>query len=278
MAPSHFLELKMPDVPAPGFAQHAHYCVDILPCPKRVRTAIAGIVLADSRNVKLLRETRHTPVYYFPVEDVRVDEFLTATDHATHCPFKGDARYWTFQQGSRLEENIAWAYDDPFRECTAIKGHIAFYWDRMDVWFEDCEEVFVHPRDPLTRIDITRARIPLVVQLGDDILAQSDDYRILYETGLIPRFYVQREAVRQDLLIPSDHRTRCPYKGEAHYYHVKSGNTVLENLVWFYPNAIAEVGRIQDLLCFYQERVDAIEIGGTPLNKPNGHWADDFRQ
>ena len=70
--------------------------------------------------------------YYFPPEDVRF-ELLVPTDHATACPYKGSARYWSAQVGDELYENVAWAYDDPLPESSRVAGLIAFYDERVDL-------------------------------------------------------------------------------------------------------------------------------------------------
>ncbi|MEK9673335.1 MAG: DUF427 domain-containing protein [Rhodospirillaceae bacterium] len=131
----------MPDAPAPGFRQNPDYPMAVAPFLKRVRTSVAGIVIADSRNAKLLRENTYPGVFYFPKDDVRIDGFLAQTDLKTTCPYKGDAGYWTFRLGSQAEENIAWSYADPYREAADIAGHLSFYWDRMDCWFVDDAQI-----------------------------------------------------------------------------------------------------------------------------------------
>ena len=135
----------MPDQPAPGFRDRPGHTITIAPFDGRVRTAVAGIVIADSRDVLLLREATYSAVFYFPVKDVRFDGFLTPTDRHTTCPFKGIADYWTFCLGGFTAENIAWAYPDPWRETAAIAGHVAFYWDRMDSWFVDDRQITAPP-------------------------------------------------------------------------------------------------------------------------------------
>ncbi len=109
--------------------------ITIADFPERVRTAVCGIVIADSTNTKILREGDYPPMFYFPPEDVRMGEFLIPTPKQTTCPKKGVARYWTFRLGDTEVPDLAWAYPDPIPVCAAIKDHIAFYWDRMDVWF-----------------------------------------------------------------------------------------------------------------------------------------------
>lgn len=135
----------MPEGHAPGFQRVPDYPMVIEDFRGRVRASVAGIVLADSENVKLMLEGQYPGVFYFPMADVRIDGFLRATDHRTTCPFKGDASYWSFSMGDRLEENIAWGYMDPYDEAASIKGHVAFYWDRMDVWFLDDDQITAPP-------------------------------------------------------------------------------------------------------------------------------------
>ena len=105
--------------------------------PRRVRVMLGGETIADSRRVKLLHETGHLPIYYFPEEDVRMD-LLEATDHTTRCPFKGDASYWSVQVGEKVAENAAWGYPEPMDSAPPLEGHVAFYWDAMDAWYPCC--------------------------------------------------------------------------------------------------------------------------------------------
>lgn len=119
--------------------------ITIADFPDRVRTAICGIVIADSKHVKILREDGHKAVFYFPPDDVRMADFMTPTDTRTTCPKKGEARYWAFRLGDTQEADLAWAYPDPIPACAAIKDHIAFYWDRMDVWFVGDKPVSAPP-------------------------------------------------------------------------------------------------------------------------------------
>jgi uncharacterized protein (DUF427 family) len=98
--------------------------------PKRVRVVFGDETVADSRRAKLLHEAGLLPVYYFPQEDVRM-ELLEESDHTTHCPFKGDASYWSVRVGERIAENAVWAYPEPIDSCPPITGLVAFYWNKM---------------------------------------------------------------------------------------------------------------------------------------------------
>ncbi len=121
---------------APGYAKHPGYMVDLIASPRRVRVMVDSETIADSTNMMLMRETRHLPVYYFPLDDVRMD-LIRRTDHATHCPFKGEASYWTLALDDREIENILWSYERPYNEKPELAGYGAFYWDRVDHWYEE---------------------------------------------------------------------------------------------------------------------------------------------
>jgi uncharacterized protein (DUF427 family) len=242
------------------------YRIDFEPCAKRVRTVFNGETLADSSRVRLLRETGHVPVYYFPRADLRAD-LLVASDHESFCPVKGAASYWHVRAGGRRAENAVWSYERPLEAVARIEGYMAVTWDLMDAWYEEDEEVFVHARDPHVRIDVLASRRLLEVVLGGETLARTTAAQVLFETGLPVRYYIPPADVRLDLLRPSDSRSACPSKGRAGYYAAEIGGRVHEDIAWVYPEPLPEVGRIKDLICFYNEKVDALILDGRTLPK-----------
>jgi adenylate cyclase len=135
MAEAAPLAPKQPETLVPG-----DYDVTIEPSGKRVKVVFNGQVIADSRRALVLKETRLPPVYYLPREDVAMD-LLVASDHRTYCPFKGTAGYWSLAVGGKILENAAWSYEDPIEEAPGIRGYIAFYWNKVEAWFEDDEPV-----------------------------------------------------------------------------------------------------------------------------------------
>ena len=177
---------------------------------------VGEVTVADSTVAVILWETEHLPVYYFPLSDIRMD-LMRPSEHTTVCPYKGTARYHTLAVGNRVIENFMWSYPQPIKECSPIGGYASFYWDKADRWFEEDEEVFVHARDPYKRIDCLESSRPVEVHVDGVRVAHSARAVFLYETGLPTRFYLPKEDVRQDLLVASDHHTRCPYKGRASY-------------------------------------------------------------
>ncbi len=260
--------------PGPGYGKHPGYRVELAPCAKRVRAVFAGETIADSTRAVLLLETAHVPVYYFPRADVRF-EALRATDHKSFCPFKGEASYWTVAVAGRESENAVWGYPAPYDEVPELDGYVAFYWDRMEAWYEEDEQVFVHARDPHVRVDILDSARQVRVVLGGETVAETNRARFLFETGLPVRYYIPGEDVRMDLLEPSETGTACPYKGKARYWSARIGEKLFEDAVWSYPEPVHESARIKDYLCFFNERVDEIQVDGAPVAKPKTKWSLD---
>jgi uncharacterized protein (DUF427 family) len=248
----------------PGEDEHV---VRTEPSHRRVRVFFGGEVVADSSRTLLLLESKHLPVYYFPREDVRFD-LLESTSTSTHCPYKGDASYFTVVAGGKRYEDAVWAYPSPIDSVPELKEYVAFYWEKADAWFEEDDEVFKHPRDPYHRVDVLNSSRHVEVLLDGVLLADSRRPRLVFETGHPVRYYLPKLDVRQDLLVPSDTRTRCPYKGEAVYWSVSSS----PDLVWSYPLPIPEAPKLENLLCFFNEKVD-ITVDGVPQERPVTAWS-----
>lgn len=265
----------MAEAPAPGFATNPDYRIAFEPSPRRVRVAFGGETIADSTRAHLLFETRHLPVYYFPRADVRFN-LLRATEHHTYCPYKGTASYWTIATDDRMSENAVWGYNEPFAEVAAIGDYVAFYWDRVDHWYEEDDEIFVHARDPYKRVDVVNSSRRVQVIVGGETVADTTRARFLYETRLPTRYYIPSEDVRMDLFVPSDMVTACPYKGTARYWSVRIGEQVFSDIVWSYPEPIAECPKIKGYLCFFNEHVDEIRLDGAALEKPLTPWSKDW--
>jgi uncharacterized protein (DUF427 family) len=239
------------------------------PTPKRIRVEVGGEVIADSRRVMMLHESGAQPIYYFPPEDVRQD-VLEPSDRQTHCPKKGDASYYTLNAGGETVDAGAWYYPEPLPDAPpALRGLIAFYFNRMGRWLEEGEEIVVHPRDPYHRIDVVATDRHIRVSLEDEVLAETTRALALFESNLPPRWYIPREDVRADL-IPSDTVTRCPYKGTAGYHSVAAEGG--QDVIWYYEDPLPEVGRIKGLVCFFNEKVD-IELDGELQERPESPWS-----
>ena len=99
--------------------------------PARVVVSVAGRVIADTRSALTLREAAYLPVQYIPFEDVDFSQ-LERTDHVTYCPYEGDCNYYSVSAGGKNSVNAVWSYDNPFPAVSQIKGHVAFYPERVD--------------------------------------------------------------------------------------------------------------------------------------------------
>lgn len=191
----------------------------IEPSPKRIRAFIAGRVVIDTYDAKLVWEHAHYPWYYVPLRDVR-QELLPP--------------------GAIV------------RTIPELAEHARIDWGAMEAWFEEDEQVYVHPHDPYKRIDILRSSRHVEVFLGDVKLAETRSPTMLFETGAPVRTYIPKIDVRMDLLEPTDLRTGCAYKGFARYWRVRGTTT---EIAWAYDTPLAEAVKIAGLVAFYDERV-----------------------
>jgi uncharacterized protein (DUF427 family) len=238
-----------------------------------IRGRFAGETVVDSKRSKLLHESNHLPVHYFPRDDVRMD-LLRPSEHSTHCPLKGDASYWSIAAGDRVAENAAWSYEDPIESAAALAGLVAFYWSSLDEWLEEEERAVGHARDPYHRIDVRQTSRHVRVSVHGETVADTRRARVLFEASLPPRWYIPEEDVRMEMLEPSDSQSVCAYKGFASYWHVRSGDRLEDDLVWTYRDPLHDAREVKDYLAFYNERVD-LEVDAEPQERPRTQWSRD---
>ena len=172
-----------------------------------------------------------------------------------------ETHFWNF-----LGAGAALVYADSPLE--PIRGHVRFEWDAMQAWFEEDEEVFVHARNPYTRVEILSSSRHVRVEVDGVTVADSRSPRILFETGLPPRYYLPKTDVRLDLLRHTGTVTACPYKGTAEYWSVNGQ----ADLAWSYPAPLPESHKIAGLVSFYNERVD-IYVDGVLQERPRTMFA-----
>jgi uncharacterized protein (DUF427 family) len=212
------------------------------PFPRRVRAIFGDETLFDTDSAMLLHESNILPALYVPVADVRFD-LLTKTEHSTHCPFKGDASYWTITAGGRTSENSVWGYETPTTEAPWLEGYLAMYWDQLDQWFDEDEEVFDHLRDPYHRIDVRPTSRRVRVSSGGQVIAETTRAQVLSETGFSNRYYVPAADVRTDLFEKSLTTTHCPYKGDSAYWTLV-GDQRVDDVAWSYSTPFDESLRV----------------------------------
>src|SRR5438477_12942569 len=185
--------------------------IAFVPTDRRVRVMFGGATIADSRAVMLMLEKKRLAIYYFPAKDVRVD-LLQPTGYTSAHAGKGQASFYSVKVGDRVTEKAAWRYLQP--ERPDLKDYVAFYWDKMDAWFEEDDEVFVHPRDPYHRVDVLHSSRHVKIAVGGVVVTEKNRPRLLFETGLPTRYYIPTVDARLDLLTPPITSSRCPCKGK----------------------------------------------------------------
>lgn len=230
---------------------------------KRVRVYLRGKLVADTLRPLLVWEVPYYPTYYVPLTDVRAD--LDPNGISEHSPSRGDATGYDVAVDGLRAEGAALRYlDSPLIELKdAVRLDIAAF-----DWFEEDEQVFVHPRDPYSRVDILGSSRHVRVEIDGVTVADSHSPRILFETGLPARYYLPLTDVRMDLLTASDTHTSCPYKGTADYWNVRVGDTDHPDVVWIYRTPLPESQKVAGLACFYNEKVE-IYLDGVRQDRPH---------
>ena len=153
-----------------------------------------------------------------------------------------------------------------------LSGTVRFEWAALDAWFEEDEQVFVHPRNPYARVDALRSNRPVRVELDGAVLADSASPVMVFETGLPTRYYVSRTDVRFEHLVPTDTVTACPYKGTTSgYWSVEVDGTIHKDLAWAYDFPTRQLLPITGMIAFYNEKVDTF-VGGQLLERPQTHF------
>ncbi|WP_280434578.1 DUF427 domain-containing protein [Nocardia carnea] len=217
---------------------------------KRVRVYFGGQLVADTVRPALVWEIPYYPAYYIPVADLRAKLEPDGTTHPSRRRGAG-VGYDVVVDGA-VAVGAARIYPD----SAQLSELVRLEWNAMDEWFEEDEPIYVHPRDPYSRVDILASSRRVRVEIDGVTVADSRTPRILFETGLPARYYLPLTDIRMDLLRPSDTHTSCPYKGNADYWNIEVGGTEYPDLVWIYRTPTPESQKIAGLACFYNEKVD----------------------
>jgi uncharacterized protein (DUF427 family) len=245
-----------------------HGRVRVEPGHKRVRAYLSGDLVADTLAPLYVWERPMYPTYYIPAADVVAT--LAGTGRSEHSPSRGEGEVLDVVTKNARADGAALRYpDSPIVE---LRDAVRLDWSAMTEWFEEDEPIYTHPRDPYTRIDILASSRTVRVELDGVVLAESHSPRILFETGLPPRYYLPITDLRTDLLVPSSTQTHCPYKGTATYWSLKLGDQTLDDYVWIYREPLPESQKVAGLACFYNERVD-IYVDGVLQARPHTHFS-----
>jgi uncharacterized protein (DUF427 family) len=187
------------------------HAVYVEPLRRRVRGMVGDDAVIDSEGVLLVHRPGHAPSYAFPPADVHD----VASEPAPDAP-----------------------------------DHVHVAWSAVDAWFEEEEQVFLHPRNPYHRVDYLPTRRRLRVEVAGTTLVDTEGAIVAYETALEPVLYVDRDVIRTDLLVPTSTTTYCPYKGTASYWSAVIGDVVIDDVAWSYETPRHESELIRDLMSF----------------------------
>ncbi|MDX6230238.1 MAG: hypothetical protein QOI76_3628 [Frankiales bacterium] len=238
------------------------------PVPRRVRAMLGGRVVLDTTRALYVWETPTYPQYYIPVADV--DPTLLVDEGHEQKLRRGTTRRVGLKAGDIHRPSAASVYGDD--ALAGLAQTVRFDWEELDAWFEEDEQVFVHPRSPYVRVDALRSTRTVRVELDGVVLAESSSPVMVFETGLPTRYYLNRTDIDFTRLVPSDTRTSCPYKGNTSgCWSVVTGNTTYEDLAWAYDFPTRQLLPIAGLIAFYNEKVDLF-LDGVPLERPVTHF------
>jgi uncharacterized protein (DUF427 family) len=234
------------------------------PVPRRVRGVLDGVTVVDTVRALYVWEWPAFPQYYLPRADVRegvlIDEGLVQ-----HSP-RGELAIHGLRVGD--QERPAAARVLNRASVDGLDDTVWFEWGALDAWFEEDEQVFVHPRSPYARVDALRSTRTVRVELEGTVLAETGSPVMVFETGLPTRYYINRTEVDFTHLVASSTVTECPYKGTTSgYWSVDTGGKVHADLAWTYAFPARSVESIAGLIAFYNEKLD-IFVDGRLEERP----------
>ena len=239
------------------------------PVPRRIRGVLNGQVVFDTTSALYVWEWERYPQYYIPVTDI--DPAVLVDEQHEQKLSRGTARRYGLTAGEISRPAALRVYGDDAR--FGLNGRARFEWDALDAWYEEDEQVFVHPRDPYTRVDALRSTRHVRVELDGTVLAESASPVLVFETGLPTRYYLNRNEVDFTVLTPTDTVTACPYKGTTSgYWAARINGTTHPDIAWTYDFPTRQLLPIAGLVAFYNEKTDIV-LDGRRLDRPVTHFS-----
>jgi uncharacterized protein (DUF427 family) len=239
------------------------------PVARRVRGLLAGQVVVDTVRARYVWESVLYPQYYVPLVDVSPG-VLVPEGLSQHTP-RGVVDLHEVRVGGVARPHGAKVLASSSRADLA--STVRFEWSALDAWFEEDEQVFVHPRSPYVRVDTLRSTRPVRIELDGIVLAESPAPVLLFETGLPTRYYLNRTEVNFDCLAATGTVTSCPYKGTtSDYWSAHIGDSIHDDIAWAYDFPTRHVQPIAGMVAFYNERVD-VTVAGQRLERPRTHFS-----
>ncbi|KUI62935.1 hypothetical protein VP1G_11452 [Cytospora mali] len=203
------------------------------PANRRIRGLLGERWIFDTLEAQYVWEHPYFPFYYVPAKAITLGPAKTTKER------EDKAGFWlgTIHSGAKTAE--------------------------VQDWFAEDEKLLGgHPKDPYKRIEILPSTRQVRIEVNGAVVAQSTNNMFLHETMLRTRYYLPSTSINDwSMLSKSDTVTFCPYKGQANYYHLKVGDTEIEDAIWYYVYPTHESAGIQGRLCFYDEKVDVFIDG-----------------
>ena len=239
------------------------------PVPRRIRVMFGGQTIVDTTRAKYVWEVPMYPAYYLPRRDfadgVLVDQ---GTSHPSH---RGTVASFTVHADGQKAADAARVLTEA--ADPQLADMVRLDWGAMDAWFEEDEQVFVHPRDPYTRVDALRSTRHVRVELDGVGLADSTSPVLVFETGLPTRYYLNQTDVDFTHLTPTETVTACPYKGTTGgYWTATIDGRTYPDVAWTYTFPSRDLLPITGLIAFYNERVDLI-VDEELAERPKTHFS-----
>ena len=241
----------------------------IAPVPRRIRAVVDGHTVLDTTSALYVWESPTYPQYYIPAADI--DPAALVDEEHEQKLSRGTARVHGLRVGDTVRPSALRIYGDT--ALLGLAGMARVEWNAVDAWYEEDEQVFVHPRDPYTRVDALRSTRHVRVELDGTLLAESTSPVLVFETGLPTRYYLNRTEVDFTHLSPTATVTACPYKGTTGgYWTAHVGEQAYPDIAWTYVFPTRQLLPIAGLVAFYNEKVD-LTVDGRLLPRPVTHFS-----
>jgi uncharacterized protein (DUF427 family) len=234
------------------------------PVPRRIRAVLAGQTVVETIEARYVWENPAYPQYYIPLADIRADALVE--EGGTEETPRGDVKLFGVRVGDVQRPKAAKVLGAS--KVEGLDDTVRFEWSAFDAWYEEDEQIFVHPRNPYTRVDSLRSTRTVRVESHGIVLAESSSPVLCFETGLPTRYYLNRTDIDFTKLVPTDTVTSCPYKGTTTgYWSAIVDGRAHPDVAWTYDFPTREVLPIAGLVAFYNEKVDLF-LDGVQLERP----------
>jgi uncharacterized protein (DUF427 family) len=236
------------------------------PVPRRIRAYVGATLVLDTTAARYVWEWPAYPQYYVPVDDVAPG--VLVDEGVEELRVAGPARLHGLHVAGAQRPGAAWLQTEG-----ELAGAVRFDWAALDSWFEEDEQVFVHPRNPYSRTDALRSTRTVRVEVDGTVLAESSSPVLVFETGLPTRYYLPRTDLCLEYLVPTATVTECPYKGRtSQYWSARIGEAEHRDIAWAYDFPTRQLLPIAGLVAFYNEKLDLF-LDGRKLDRPVTHFS-----